>query len=108
VFAEFLGVLTPIQIQSNSKGILAICGGGKTAMVGSPNRCEELEAYLEKHPNGHFAGLARACFSTMVLDRPGGVDVSMLSSSARTSEGSSTGFCRTSPRAGARAQYAPG
>ena len=28
------------------------------------NRREELEAYLEQHPNGHFAGLARARLSS--------------------------------------------
>ena len=27
------------------------------------NRREELQAYLEQHPNGHFAGLARARLS---------------------------------------------
>jgi adenylate cyclase len=34
--------------------------------VKDSDRREELEAYLEKHPNGHFAGLARARLSTTV------------------------------------------
>jgi hypothetical protein len=32
--------------------------------VKDSNRREELEAYLERHPNGHFAGLARARLSS--------------------------------------------
>jgi hypothetical protein len=32
--------------------------------VKDSNRREELEAYLEQHPNGHFAGLARARLSS--------------------------------------------
>ena len=32
--------------------------------VRASNRREELEAYLERHPNGHFAGLARARLSS--------------------------------------------
>ena len=28
--------------------------------VKDSNRCEELQAYLDQHPTGHFAGLARA------------------------------------------------
>jgi class 3 adenylate cyclase len=32
--------------------------------VKDSNRHEELEAYLEQHPNGHFAGLARARLSS--------------------------------------------
>jgi adenylate cyclase len=32
--------------------------------VKDSNRPEELEAYLEQHPNGHFAGLARARLSS--------------------------------------------
>jgi hypothetical protein len=31
--------------------------------VKDSNRREELEAYLEQHPNRHFAGLARARLS---------------------------------------------
>jgi hypothetical protein len=31
--------------------------------VKDSNRREELQAYLEQHPNGHFAGLARARLS---------------------------------------------
>ena len=31
--------------------------------VKDSNRREELKAYLEQHPNGHFAGLARARLS---------------------------------------------
>lgn len=33
--------------------------------VKDSNRREELEAYLEQHPNGHFAGLARARLSSL-------------------------------------------
>ena len=32
--------------------------------VKDSNRREELQAYLEQHPNGHFAGLARARLSS--------------------------------------------
>ena len=32
--------------------------------VKDSNRSEELQAYLEQHPNGHFAGLARARLSS--------------------------------------------
>jgi adenylate cyclase len=32
--------------------------------VKDSNRCEELQAYLDQHPNGHFAGLARARLSS--------------------------------------------
>lgn len=32
--------------------------------VKDSNRREELEAYLEQHPNGHFAGLARVRLSS--------------------------------------------
>jgi hypothetical protein len=31
--------------------------------VKDSNRREELQAYLDQHPNGHFAGLARARLS---------------------------------------------
>lgn len=35
--------------------------------VKDSDRREELEAYLEQHPNGHFAGLARARLSSADL-----------------------------------------
>ena len=37
--------------------------------VKDSNRPEELQAYLEQHPNGHFAGLARA---RLASPEPGG------------------------------------
>jgi hypothetical protein len=36
--------------------------------VKDSNRREELAAYLEQHPNGHFAALARARLSSLEID----------------------------------------